>query len=76
MYAPTAVCEEHILEKFYHDVDKAVSTVKSSEYLIVMGDFNAKIGRSRVGSTAGPFGLGERNERGDRLLEFCPKTNW
>ena len=49
--APIAVREERILEELYHDVHKAVSTVKSSEYLIVMGDFNAKIGRSRVGST-------------------------
>ena len=71
MYAPTAVCGEETLEAFYEDIDKALSTIKNYEFLIVMGDFNAKIGRGRTDNIAGPHGLGDRNERGDRLIEFC-----
>ncbi|XP_045482912.1 uncharacterized protein LOC123686691 [Harmonia axyridis] len=36
-----------------------------------MGDFNAKIGRGKFEEIVGSYGLGERNEGGDRLLQFC-----
>ena len=36
-----------------------------------MGDFNSKVGKEREASTVGPFGLGEKNERGERLIEWC-----
>ena len=38
-----------------------------------MGDFNAKVGEHGLeGSDAiGKFGLGEANERGERLIDFC-----
>ena len=36
-----------------------------------MGDFNAKIGKGKQGEVVGSHGLGERNERGERLVEFC-----
>ena len=41
-----------------------------------MGDWNAKLGRSASKtSNIGMFGLGCRNERGDRLEEFCVTNN-
>lgn len=36
-----------------------------------MGDFNAKIGEGRQGSTVGLYGLGTRNDRGELLVEWC-----
>ena len=41
--------------------------------MVMMGDFNAKVGQSDTpeSSAIGPHGLGERNERGDRLLDFA-----
>ena len=36
-----------------------------------MGDLNAKVGEGGDGDVVGGFGLGERNERGDRLVEWC-----
>ena len=38
-----------------------------------MGDFNAKIGRKQQwekGKCTGGFGIGEKNERGERLINF------
>ena len=42
--------------------------------LLVMGDFNAKVGRresSAVLSAVGLYGLGETNEAGEQLEDFC-----
>ena len=71
VYAPTADKTEEELEEFYEDLEKAYKHVNSTDILIVMGDMNAKIGKGSVENHVGAFGLGTRNERGDRLLEFC-----
>ena len=36
-----------------------------------MGDLNAKVGNTAQKNVTGRFGLGNRNEAGDRLVEFC-----
>lgn len=40
-----------------------------------MGDFNAKVGEGDEPGIVGKFGLGERNEAGDRLMQFCQENN-
>ncbi|KAF0730471.1 Uncharacterized protein FWK35_00019758 [Aphis craccivora] len=40
-----------------------------------MGDWNAVVGKEKVNNVTGAFGLERRNERGERLLEFCAKHN-
>ena len=42
---------------------------------MVMGDFNGKVGYSKEDDTVGPFGLGERNDNGERVVEFCKRYN-
>ena len=36
-----------------------------------MGDFNAKVGKGESHDTVGEYDLGERNQRGDLLVQFC-----
>lgn len=36
-----------------------------------MGDFNAKTGVGEEGTYIGKYGLGNRNDRSDRLAQFC-----
>ena len=47
-------------------------------YTIVMGDFNAKVGGQTNTSerATGCFGLGQRNERGDTLVEWATSKNF
>ena len=71
MYAPTSKAEEEEVEQFYEDLDKAMKCLKSQDIKIVMGDFNAKVGSERVENIVGPWGIGEENERGERLIEWC-----
>ena len=42
---------------------------------MAMGDFNGKVSKSKEEDTVGPFGLGERNENGQYLVEFCKRHN-
>lgn len=72
VYAPTAAKNhDHLIDPFYEDVSSVLLKLKAHECNIVMGDFNAKIGEDIVHGVVGRFGLGERNERGDRLVQFC-----
>ncbi|XP_030746569.1 uncharacterized protein LOC115875286 [Sitophilus oryzae] len=50
-------------------------TTSTGEITIIIGDFNAKIGRGVEGDSIGAYGLGERNGRGDRLVQFCVENN-
>ena len=74
VYAPTASHDDDAIENFYEDLDKAMEYLKSQDVKIVMGDFNAKVGNERREDIVGPWGLGNRNERGERLINWC-RTN-
>ncbi|MFH4984691.1 hypothetical protein AB6A40_011400 [Gnathostoma spinigerum] len=65
-YAPTSTSDDDEVEDFYNELDNIME--KKSTHTIVMGDFNAKIGRGKEGEKyIGRQGIGKRNERGDRL---------
>ena len=74
-YAPTSDYSEEDIETFYESLSNTLKEVKSSEVLIVMGDFNAKVGSEKYGTVTGNHGLGTRNERGMRLIHFCEENN-
>ena len=41
------------------------------DVLFITGDGNAKVGSQETPGVTGKFGLGIRNEAGQRLIEFC-----
>ena len=49
--------------------------VKSTDVLVVMGDWNTKVGKEETGHITAKFGLGDRNLRGERLIQFCQEEN-
>ena len=51
------------------------NTIFSLWRLIAMGYFNAKVGCGEHLDITGQFGLGSRNERGSKLLQFCEENN-
>ena len=42
--------------------------------LFIIGDWNAKVGSQEIPGVTGKFGLGIRNEAGQRLIEFCQEN--
>lgn len=71
MYAPHSGRADVEIENFYEDLTHALNTDKA-KHTIVMGDFNAKIGAHTSGEQyIGQYGLGQRNKRGVRLVDFA-----
>ncbi|XP_030760715.1 craniofacial development protein 2-like [Sitophilus oryzae] len=75
VYAPTAEKAEDEIEDFYRQLDQVLRLTKSNEINLVLGDFNAKVGKGRLGSVVGNYGLGERNDRGEKLIQYCEENN-
>ena len=40
----------------------------------IIGDWNAKVGSQETPGVTGKFGLGIRNEAGQRPIEFCQEN--
>ncbi|GFN91483.1 craniofacial development protein 2 [Plakobranchus ocellatus] len=71
VYAPTSDTEDVEIEKFYEEIEKAKGYLQSQDIIIIIGDFNAKVGDQRVEDVVGSSGIETVNERGSRLIEWC-----
>jgi len=75
-YAPTSDAAQAEVDEFYHQIDDVVKTQKKyQDCLIVMGDFNSKVGDKKEDDIVGPYGLGLRNDNGQSLIECCQRHN-
>src|ERR1043165_7041376 len=52
-------------------LEELMDNHKGNDYTVIMGHWNAVVGEGRDQDEIGEFGLGRRNERGERLVEFC-----
>ena len=75
VYAPTAECDEEEINQFYNMIEMAKEHCKSQEVVIIMGDLNAKVGEGKHNDVVGMHGLGERNERGQKWIDWCAANN-
>ena len=74
VYAPTQDHDDEEIEKFYQEIQNGIKYVKSDEIMCIMGDLNAKVGDEKYQNIIGMHGLGQRNERGERLIQFCQEN--
>ena len=66
--APTSNTEE--AEQFYEDLQDLLELKPKKDILFITGDWNTKVGTQDTPGVTGKFGLGLRNEAGQRLIEF------
>ena len=74
VYAPTSNAEEAEVEPFYEDLQDLLELTPKKDVLFIIGDWNAKVGSQETPGVTGKFGLGIRNEVGQRLIEFCQEN--
>ena len=74
VYAPTTNAEEVEVERFYEDLQDFLELTPPKDVFFIIGDWNAKVGSQEAPGVTGKFGLGIRNEAGQRLIEFCQEN--
>ena len=72
-YAPTNESDESDKEEFYNRIMTIVQGRPQRNIVILMGDFNAKIGNNNTGyeEVMGQQGIGEMNDNGERFADLC-----
>ena len=73
VYAPMNEANIEDKDNFYEQLQTVVDSVHKHDILLVMGDLNAKVGEDNEGydNIIGSHGVGERNDNGERLVDFC-----
>jgi exonuclease III len=66
-------------ERFYTGLQETIDRVPKGDMIILMGDFNARIGQQQRQLTAfrnvGPYTVDMINDNGERLVDFCTVNN-
>lgn len=79
IYAPTSQSSEEELEDFYGTLGDTLNKIPNREIMLILGDWNAKVGTTEADDelrqVVGKYGLGTRNERGTRFIDFCIDKN-
>lgn len=76
-YAPTLDATDEVKEDFYSKLDTILSTTPKRNKVILLGDFNARVGNnsSLWRGTIGKEGIGKMNSNGELLLTKCAEHN-
>ena len=74
VYVPTSNSEEAEFEWFYEELQDLLELTPKKDVLFIIGNRNAKVGSQETPGVTGKFGLGIRNEAGQRLIEFCQEN--
>ena len=79
-YAPTAKAPSGVKAKFVDDLQGTLDSLPSGDIVMVLGDFNARIGKRETEDDVwrevrGLHGMGTCNEAGEQLLELCAVNN-
>lgn len=72
VYAPTLTSAKEDIDMFYGDLKSAIQKVDRQDKLVVLGDFNARVGQDfNIWSSLGRHGIGKCNDNGHLLLQLC-----
>ena len=72
-YAPTVTNPDEVKDKFYDDLDSVISAAPRTDKLILLGDFNARVGTDHQTweGVIGSEGVAKCNSNGLLLLRKC-----
>ena len=72
-YAPTMTNPDEVKNQFYEELNNIIATVPKADKLIILGDFNARVGTdsNTWEGVIGKHGVGSCNSNGLLLLQTC-----
>lgn len=76
VYFPTSNSDEEEIEQMYNILEELIERIHHKDNLIILGDFNAVVGNVADSDAVGKYGLGTRNEKGSRLVNFCKQNSF
>ncbi|XP_029655415.1 craniofacial development protein 2-like [Octopus sinensis] len=76
VYCPTTAANDYQINTFYDELQDSLRKTPKNAIIYILGDFNAKVGSLKHNDTVGNFGLGLRNDAGDRLIQFCEENRF
>ncbi|KAJ8367756.1 hypothetical protein SKAU_G00077840 [Synaphobranchus kaupii] len=76
-YAPTNDADDEVKARSYDSLNHLLGRIGARDLIILMGDFNAKIGGKNEGyeEVMGKHGVGKMNENGEMFVETCVNNN-
>ena len=73
--APTSNAEEAEVKWFYEDLQDLLELTPKKDVLFIIRNWNAKVGSQETPRVTGKFGLGIKNEAGQRRYSV-PREYW
>ena len=64
VYAPTSNAEEAEVEQFFEDLQDLLVVTPKKDVLLIIGDWNTKVGSQEIPGETGKFGLEYRMKQG------------
>ena len=75
VYGPGSERTEEEREGFWSELSDCVESLRKSSYVVVLGDLNARVGDEEIEGIMGKYGVPERNESGESLLNMCVEND-
>ena len=78
VYSPTLKAEPAEKDRFYSDLRSLIQSTPADDQVVILGDFNARVGQDSEAwkGVLGKHGVGNCNENGRLLLEFCAEKQF
>ena len=70
-YGPGYERSEEERDEFWNDLTRCVDGLSTRNYVIVLGDLNARVDDGELEGVVGKYGVPGENESGERLLDMC-----
>ena len=63
------------MKNFTETLQKILDKVNKNDYIMLIGDMNARVGSNRVANIVGTNGEATLNSNGRKLIDFCTFNN-